>query len=188
MINSVREKVSFTINGLPNMQLFSFCLFHFSKFQMTIIKDFMEKPIEDFIIRFHGCYEVLLSDKYFWSTFFWQWNNDPFNFFFLISTEMHLVSLFLLNERNITVSLLMIHLKCTVVHFANLNWSSLNEHYLRAVEYAISFFFRFTIHICFNETFTTFFMKKLTFFNKNFRNSFRDVVYYRILGCQTLWC
>ena len=42
-------------------------------------------------------------------------------FFFLISTEMHLVSLFLLNERNITVSLLMIHLKCTVVHFANLN-------------------------------------------------------------------
>ena len=40
--------------------------------------------------------------------------------FFLISTEMHLVSLFLLNERNITVSLLMIHLKCTVVHFANL--------------------------------------------------------------------
>ena len=82
MINSVREKVSFTINGPPNMQLFSFCLFHFSKFQMTIIKDFMEKPIEDFIIRFHGCYEVLLSHKYFWSTFFWQWNNDPFNFFF----------------------------------------------------------------------------------------------------------
>ena len=35
----------------------------------------------------------------------------------------------------------MIHLKCAVVHFANLNWSSLNEHYLRAVEYAISFFF-----------------------------------------------
>ena len=129
------------LTGCQTCNFLVFAFFHFSKFQMTIIKDFMEKPIEDFIIRFHGCYEVLLSEKYFWSTLFWQWNNDPFNFFFLISTEMHLVSLFLLNERNITVSLLMIHLKCTVVHFANLNWSSLNEHYLRAVEYAISFFF-----------------------------------------------
>ena len=36
--------------------------------------------------------------------------------FFEICTEMHFVSLFFLNERNITTSLLMIHLKCTVVH------------------------------------------------------------------------
>ena len=41
--------------------------------------------------------------------------------FFEISTEMHFVSLFFLNERNIATSLFMIHLKCTVVHYANLN-------------------------------------------------------------------
>ena len=28
-------------------------------------------------------------------------------------------------------------------------------------------------------------MKKLSFLNTNFHNSFQDVVYYRILGCQT---
>ena len=61
--------------------------------------------------------------------------------YFQICTEMHFVSLFFLNERNITTSLLMIHLKCTAnVHYANLNLSSLNKPYLRAVEYAISFF------------------------------------------------
>ena len=54
---------------------------------------------------------------------------------------MHFVSLFFLNERNITSSLLMIHLKCAVVNYANLNSSSINKTYLRAVEYAISFFF-----------------------------------------------
>ena len=41
--------------------------------------------------------------------------------FFEICTEMHFVSLCYLNERNITTSLLVIHLKCTVVHYTNLN-------------------------------------------------------------------
>ena len=59
---------------------------------------------------------------------------------FEISTEMHFISLFSLHEGNITISLLMIHLKCAVVHCANLNSSPLDKHYLRAVEYAISFF------------------------------------------------
>ena len=67
--------------------------------------------------------------------------------FFEISTKMHFLSLFVLNERNITTSLLMIHLTCTVVHNANLNSSSINKPYLRAVEYAILFFFRFRIHV-----------------------------------------
>ena len=35
---------------------------------------------------------------------------------FEISTEMYFVVLFFLNERNITSSLLMRHLKCAVVH------------------------------------------------------------------------
>ena len=39
--------------------------------------------------------------------------------FFESFTEMHFVSLFFLNERNITTSLLMMHLKRTVMHYAN---------------------------------------------------------------------
>ena len=54
---------------------------------------------------------------------------------------MHFVSLFFLNERNITISLFMIHLKFTVAHFANLKSSFINKPYLRAVECAISFFY-----------------------------------------------
>ena len=56
---------------------------------------------------------------------------------FEISTEMHFVSSFSLNERNITTSLVIIHLKCAVARYANLNSSSINMPYLRAVEYAI---------------------------------------------------
>ena len=49
----------------------------------------------------------------------------------------------------------MIHLKCTVVHYANLNSSILK---LWVVEYAISFFFSFIIYVYFNEAF----VKKLS--------------------------
>ena len=60
--------------------------------------------------------------------------------FFEISTEMHFIPLFLLNERNITTSLLKIYLKCAVVHYASLISSPINKPYLPAVEYATSFF------------------------------------------------
>ena len=50
--------------------------------------------------------------------------------FFEICKEMRSVSLFLLNEGNITISLLMIHLKYTVAHYANLNLSSINKLFL----------------------------------------------------------
>ena len=56
---------------------------------------------------------------------------------FEIFTEMHFVSSFSLNERNITTSLLIIRLKCAVARYANLNSTSTNMPYLRAVEYAI---------------------------------------------------
>ena len=46
--------------------------------------------------------------------------------FFGLCSEMHFVSLFFLKKRNITRSLLMKHLKCTVVHYVNLNPSSIN--------------------------------------------------------------
>ena len=78
--NSVCEKVWFTINGLSKMLFYNFCFFHFSKFQMTIVKNFMEKP-SFFKMDFEGSYEVLLHHKYFWSTLFWQWNCGPFKTF-----------------------------------------------------------------------------------------------------------
>ena len=84
--------------------------------------------------------------------------------FFEISTEMHFVSLFFLNERNITTSILMIHLKCTVVHCANLNSSFINKTYLGAVKYAISLgFFHFLIYVYFNQAFVRNFMKNYHF-------------------------
>ena len=79
--------------------------------------------------------------------------------FFEISTEIHSVSLFFLNERKIITSLLMIHLKCAVVRYSNLNSRSINKPYLRAVEYDISFFFRFLIYFHFREAFAKNFMK-----------------------------
>ena len=44
------------------------------------------------------------------------------------SDEMHLFRFtFFLNERNITTSLLMIYLKCTFAHYANLNSRPINK-------------------------------------------------------------
>ena len=86
--------------------------------------------------------------------------------FFKICTEKHFVFLFFLNERNITTSLLMIHLKCTVVHYSNLNSSSINKPFLiygwLNMLFLFSFFFLFLVYIYFNEAFV----------NANFRNSF----------------
>ena len=138
---------------------------------------------------FEGSDEVLLRRKYFWSTYFWHWNNAPFK----ICCNLHgnAFYLFFLNKRSSATSLLMIHLKCTVIHYANLNSSSMNKPYLRGcwIYYFVGGFFGFLfmLFIYFNEAFVTNFMKKLSFFNTNFQNSFQDVVYYRILGCQALW-
>ena len=97
-----------------------------------------------------------------------------------ICMKMHFVSLFFLNERNI----LMIQLKCTVVHYVNLRSSSIIFK-LRAVEYASPFF-----SICYLSLFQRGscekLFKKIFIFNTHFQNSSQDVGYYRILGCQTL--
>ena len=51
-------------------------------------------------------------------------------FFFLNLHGNTFFSLFFLKERNIAMFLLMIHLKCTVVHYANLNSNFLNKPFL----------------------------------------------------------
>ena len=104
------------------------------------------------------------------------------------TTEIHFVSLAFLNDEDIiTTSLLFIHLKCTIMHYVNLNSSSMNKPLLRAVEYDISLiFFGLLIYVYFDESFVKSFIKKLSFCNVNFQNSFQDVLYYILLGCQTL--
>ena len=125
-------------------------------------------------LGFKGSYEVLLLHKHFRFTHFWQWNGSPFKLF-QICTEMRFVYLFFLNERNITTSLLMIYLKCTVVHYANLNSSSINKLFLNYGLLNMLFrFFRFLIYVYFNEAFVKNFMKKLSFYNTNFHNLFQD--------------
>ena len=67
---------------------------------------------------------------------------------------MHIAFLYFLNERNITTSLLMIHLKCTVELYANLNSSSKKKSFLNSGSLNMLFsFFRFPIYVYFNETF-----------------------------------
>ena len=48
------------------------------------------------------------------------------------------------------------------------------------------YFFQYLIYSVFHETFIKKFMK-LSFFSLNFKNPFQDIVYYRKLGCLTLW-
>ena len=81
---------------------------------------------------------------------------------FEISTEMHFISLFFLNERNVTTSLLILHLKCTALHCANLNSSSINKPSLRVVEYAI-FFFEFLFTLILTTFLSKTLWKKLSF-------------------------
>ena len=134
IINSVCEKVWFTISGLSKMQFFNFCLFHFSKFQVAIVKNLIKKPY------------FFISHKYFDLHTF---DNETTALLkvFEISTEMHFVSLFFLNERKITTSILMIQLKSTVVHYAIINSSTISKPFLRVVEYAISFFSIFCLSL-----------------------------------------
>ena len=113
IISSIYERVWFTISKQLKILLFNFYLFYFSKFQMTIVKNLMGKP-SFLIMVFQGCESC---------------------------TEMYFVSLFLLNERNIATSLLMIHLKCIVVHYADLNSSSLNKLFLNYGSSNMPFYF-----------------------------------------------
>ena len=60
---------------------------------------------------------------------------------------------FFQNERNVTTSLLMSHLKCIVVHYANLNSRSKNKPLNYGLFNMLFRFFDFLIYVDFNETF-----------------------------------
>ena len=95
---------------------------------------------------------------------------------------MDFVSLFSLNERNTATSLLMVNLKCTVVHFGSLNSSSINKPFLNYGPSNMLFpFFPFLFYVYFDEAFVKNFIKKQSFFNTNFQSSFQDVkIYFKV--------
>ena len=98
----------------------------FSFFQIS--NDYCQKPCN----QFRGFLLSSTASQIFLIYAFLTVKLWPFYFFFCffvleICKEMHFVSLFFLNERNITTSLLMIHLKSTTVQYLNLNSSSINN-------------------------------------------------------------
>ena len=118
------------------MELYMVCCkcIIWAKSDLPIINSFCEKVW----FTINGLLKMLLRMKLYYFTNIFDlhtFDNETTALlkFFKISTEMHFVSLFFLNERNITITLLMmIHSKCTVMHYANLNSSSINKSYLRA--------------------------------------------------------
>ena len=124
------------------MPFLNFCHFPFSKFQITIVK-WIPRVLRKFY------YVTNIFDLHVFGK-----ETAVLLTFFEICTEMHFVSLFFLNERNITNPLLMIHLICTAVHYANLNSSSINKPLLNYGPLNLLFcFFRFLIYVYFNEAF-----------------------------------
>ena len=108
-----------------------------------------------------------------------------FKIFLKFCTEMCFVSLFFLSARNIATSLFMIHLKCTAGDYANLNSNSIiNKPFLSRGPSNILFRL-FVFNFLFMVIFTSF-CQELSFFDTNFQNSLQDLLYYKILGCQTL--
>ena len=140
MINSVCEKFWFTIGSrLSKMLFFYFFIFFFTfpNFNWLLPK-------------------ILWKNHLFHDGFRWFFDNKTTALltFFEISAEMHHASLFFLNERNITTSLLMVHLKCTVLHYADLNLSYINPIYgLLNMLFCFFCFFRFLIYGYFKEAF-----------------------------------
>ena len=98
-----------------------------------------------------------------------------FNFFLNLHGNAFPFFIFL-NERSIETSFLMTQLKCTVVHYPNLNSSSVNKPFLNYGPLNMLFrFFRFLIYVYFNKAFVK--NSTLYSFNTNFQNSFQDVDY-----------
>ena len=153
---------------------------------MIVVKYLIEKP-SFFIMDFKSSYEDLLRHKYFSLTNFSQSCHNTFKIFWNLYRNA-LVFLFFLNERNIATLLWMIYSIYIVVHYTNLNLSSIKNCFLNYEPPNKTFrFFRFLIYVYVNKDFVKSFTKKLSSFNTNFQNSFPDVVYYRIIGCQALW-
>ena len=128
--------------------IFAFSLFRNFKWPLSKILLWISRVLSNFYSISQIFFDLHIVDK----------ETAALLNFFEMCTDMHFLSLFFLNEkniatsllRNITISLLMVHLKCTVVHYANLNSSSINKLFLNYRPLNILFrFFRFLIYVYF---------------------------------------
>ena len=145
------------------MLFFNFCLFLFPKSQITIVRNL--------IMDFEGSYDV--TDIFYRHVF----DNETTALLknFEICTKMNYNH----DKKNkqtkkISTSFLIIDLKCTVEHYANLNSSPINKPFFNYGPLN-KLFLQFLIYVYFNEIFVKNFMKKLSIFNKNVHDSFQDV-------------
>ena len=132
------------------------------------------------------CSTVLLRHKYFWSSHFWERNSSPFEFFWNLHRNVFCFCIFSRWKKHYNL-FLMTHLKCAVVHYSNINSSSISKPFLNYGPLNMLFIYLFIFDFLFTFVLTRLLSKKLWFFNAIFQNSFQDIVYYKISGCQTLW-
>ena len=178
----------FTITRSSNLHFPKFWHFSFSNFQTTFVKIFTRKP-PSFKKYSESADKVLRIHQYLWSEISRQWDNGPLTFFFFeICTKEHFASQILSNEGNINASILLILLKCIVLGCSDGNESFIGKLFssYRSLNMLLHFF-QYLIYSVFHETFIKKFLKKLSFFSSDFKNSFQDVVYYRKLRSLTLW-
>ena len=170
------------ITESSNIHFLKLWHFNFSNIQTLFVKIFTKKS-SCFIIDFGSTDKFLPPHQYLWSESSRQWNNDPLNFFWNLHGRASWS-----NERNNKASILLILLKCIVAGYSNEKESFTGRLFSNYGPLNMLFhFFRYLIYSVFHETFVKKFMKKLSFFSSNFKNPVEDVVYYRKLGCLTLW-
>ena len=131
--------------------------------------------------RFTNIYDLTFFDNE--TTALWI-----FFFFFETYTEDPFASKILSNQGKIKVSILLILLRYIFEGYSNWNESFTSRLFSNCGPLNMLFrFFQYLIYSVFHKTFVKKFMKKLSFFSSNFKNLFQNVVYYRKLGCLTLW-
>ena len=125
IINSVFETVWLTMNEPPKMLIFK--LFPFSIFWIS--NDYFQKYCGKTTLFYNAFRMFLWSSTLLQIFLIYTFDNETTVLLKVseICNEMHFVCLFFLYERNITASLLMTYLKCTVVHYANLNSNSISK-------------------------------------------------------------
>ena len=127
IINSVFETIGHTMNEPPKMLIFK--LFPFSIFWIS--NDYFQKYCGKTTLFYNAFRMFLWSSTLLQIFLIHTFDNETTVLLkvFEICKEMHFVCLFFLYERNITASLLMTYLKCSVVHYANLNSNSINKQF-----------------------------------------------------------
>ena len=144
---------------------------------MAIVKNFIEQlRISKVLMTFY--YITNISDL----QIFFNEIKVLLKPFEILHGNASFVSLFFLNERNITISLLQAHFKCTFQHYAKQNSNFINKPFLNYRSSNILFcFLSFLVNVYFNKALVKNFVKKLSSFNTNSKIHFKmqDITEYQ---------